>query len=333
MTRRATLRDVAELAGVSVKTISRVVNDSGPVAEETAERVRRAIGELKFQPNPAARSLRVGHDDAVGLVVENIGDPFLATMVATVEARLRADGIFVIVTSGGYAPENERAAVSSIAHRRVAGMIITPTSGSHAYLPVVAPGFPIVFVDRPPVQFETDTVLIDNEQAARGATEHLISYGHRRIAFVGDRLQLFTTYLRHQGFRSALADAGIEVDERIVRTEVIDVATSCEAMRDLLHSDEPPTAVLSANARCSLGVVRALHQEGRSSDLAHVSFDDFDGAESMTPPVTVVYQDPAALGVAAAETLLDRMNGADDPPRHLVLPTRLIVRGSGELRP
>ncbi len=332
MTRPPTLRDVAELAGVSMKTISRVVNGSGPVAEGTERRVRAAIKELGFRPNPAARSLRVGYDDAVGVVIENIGDPFMATLTAGIEERLRDAGKSLIITSGGYPPENERAAVESLAYRRVAGMMITPTSTSHAYLGDILGGVPVVFVDRPPVQFDTDSVLADNEGGAKLATEHLIAGGHERIAFVGDRIGLFTTSFRYQGFRSAMAAADIPILDHLVRTDVVDVETSAAATREMLAGERPPTAVISANARASLGVIRALHQD-EPCVVAHVSFDDFDGAESLSPPVTVIYQDPIGMGRAAAELLLQRLADPSGPSRHVLLPTRMIVRGSGEMPP
>lgn len=332
MGRAPTLRDVAEVAAVSIKTVSRVVNGSGPVATETESRVRAAIAELGFRPNPAARSLRVGVDDAVGLVIENLADPFMATLTASIEERLRESGIFVIVTSGGYAPHNERKAVESLTYRRVAGIIITPTSPSHRYLAEGLAGVPLVFVDRPPVQFDADTVLVDNEGGAKLATEHLLAHGHRRIAFVGDRIGLFTTGLRHQGFRSTMAAAGVPVDEALVRTDVVDPETTLRAVREMLDHPEPPTAMIAANARSSLGMIRGLHEQ-KSCRVAHVSFDDFDMAQSLSPPVTVVTQDPEQMGRAAAELLLDRMGNPERPTKHLLLPTRLIVRGSGETRP
>ncbi len=332
MSRPATLRDVAELAGVSMKTISRVINGSDSVAPATELKVRAAIEELGFRPNPAARSLRVGHDDAVGLVIENIADPFMATLTAGIEQRMRQAGKFLIITTGGYSPENERPAVQSLAHRRVAGMLITPTSPSHAYLERLVPHIPLVFIDRPPVQFDTDSVLVDNEGGARAATEHLLAAGHRRIAFVVNRIGLFTSSLRYQGFRSAMAAAEVPILDHLVRTDVTDVASAARATRQMLAGPEPPTAVMSANALSSLGMIRGLHQD-QPCVIAHVSFDDFDGAESLSPPVTVVHQDPTAMGRAAADLLLQRLEDPTGPSRHVTLPTRMIVRGSGELPP
>lgn len=330
--RRATLRDVADLAGVSIRTISRVINSSGPVAEPTAARVHQAIDTLGFRPNPAARSLRLGRDDAVGLVIENIADPFMAAMTAAVEERMRRHGVFVIVTSGGYDPENERAAVESLVHRRIAGMIITPTSSSHRYLRRERLTFPVVFVDRPPVQFEADTVLADNEGGARRAVEHLIAHGHRHIAFVSDRAQLFTTALRYQGYRTALAAAGIPVEAHLVRADVRGIPAAAAAVRELLTGQDPPTALFSANARTSIGAVGGLHAMG-AARTAHISFDDLENAASLVPALTVVNQDPVHMGEEAADLLLGRMRDPGGPPRHVLLPTRLIVRGSGELPP
>lgn len=332
MSRRPTLRDVADLAGVSIKTISRVVNGSGPVASATEARVRAAIAELNFRPNPAARSLRVGVDDAVGLVIENLADPFMATLTASVEARMREAGIFVVVTSGGYEPQNERKAVENLAYRRVAGIILTPTSPSHRYLADGVVELPLVFVDRPPVQFDADTVLADNEGGATLATEHLLAHGHRSIGFVGDRIGLFTTSLRHQGFRAAMASAGVAVQDHLVRTDVVDTAFTARAVREMLAHPHPPTAIIAANARSSLGMIQGLH-ENQPVRVAHVSFDDFDVAPSLSPPVTVVTQDPVHMGRAAADLLLDRLENPDRPTKHLMLPTRLIVRGSGEMSP
>jgi LacI family transcriptional regulator len=332
MSRHPTVRDVSALAGVSPKTVSRVINDDPAVAPATAERVRAAIRDLAFHPNLAARSLRVGRDDAIGVVVEDIGDPFMAEVTAAVEVAARERGMFVVVTSAGYAPENERVVVGGLANRRVAGLIITPTAGDHSYLSRTPLRFPTVFVDRPPIQYDSDTVLADNESGARMATMHLIGYGHRRIAFVGDRPHIYTTQLRYQGFRGAMFDAGVPVDEQLIRLDAVGTRNSTAAMTALLDLADGPTAVLSANARTSLGVVRALHQRDRT-DIAHVSFDDFEAAESLNPPVTAIHQDPSGLGRQAAALLFDRLGGETGPPRRVVLPVRLIVRGSGELRP
>jgi LacI family transcriptional regulator len=329
------MRDVAARAGVSIKTISRVINGDPGVATATADRVRAAIVELGFHPNPAARSLRVGQDNAVGVVVENIADPYMAAMTGAIEQTARERGMFVLVSSSGYVPENEKPTVLGLVNRRVAGLILTPTSGDHSYLAGgggLPYAVPVVSVDRPAVRLDCDTVLVDNESAARTATEHLLGRGHRHIGFVGDRLTVYTTALRYQGYRAAHSAAGVPVDDSLVcispsAEDDIDAQVSA-----LVRRSPSLTAILSSNARSSLATVRALHRSGRT-DIAHVSFDDFDGAEALTPPVTVVYQDPALMGRRAAELLFERIDGVGVPARHVVLPTELIPRGSGELLP
>lgn len=332
VSRRPTLRDVSVLASVSIKTVSRVINNDPAVAAGTARRVQAAIDELGFHPDPVARSLRSGRDDALGLIVENIADPFMSEVTCAVEEVARERGMFVVISSAGYAPENEQVVVTGLANRRVAGLVLTPTSGDHSYLATDRLRVPVVFVDRPPIQYDADTVVTDNEGGARLATSHLIKYGHRRIAFVGDRLHIYTTRLRYQGYRAAMAAAGLPVDERLVRSDATALEDSTFAMSQLLALADGPTAVMSSSHRTSLGVVRALHQNGRT-DLAHVSFDDFIGAESLTPPVTAIYQDPQRMGRQAAALLFDRINGDTGPFRRVLLPVRLIVRGSGEMPP
>jgi LacI family transcriptional regulator len=329
------MRDVAARAGVSIKTISRVINNDPGVAPATADRVRDAISELGFHPNPAARSLRVGQDNAVGVVVENVADPYMAAMTGAIERAAHERGLFVLVASSGYAPENERPTVLGLVNRRVAGLILTPTSGDHSYLADrggLPYAVPVVSVDRPAVRLDCDTVLIDNESAARTATEHLLARGHRRIGFVGDRLSVYTTALRYQGYRAAHCEAGVPVDESFVRISPVADDDIDIHVTALIEPPAAVSAILSSNARSSLATVRALHRAGRT-DVAHVSFDDFDGAESMSPPVTVVYQDPSLMGRRAAELLFDRIDGERAPARHVVLPTELIARGSGELLP
>jgi LacI family transcriptional regulator len=332
MSRRPTLQDVSALAGVSAKTVSRVVNGDPAVAPATVERVKAAIQELGYMPNPVARSLRVGRDDAIGLVVENLADPFMAEVANAVEEIARERGMFVVITSSGYAPENERPAVTGLSHRRVAGLIIIPTSGDHSYLGQSPVRLPAVFVDRPPIQHDSDTVLVDNEGGARMATRHLIDHGHRRIAFIGDRPHVYTTRLRYQGFRATMQEAGVPIEERLIQVNAMEAQNSTDTTLALLDARNGPTAVISANARIAMGLVRALHLRERT-DIAHVSFDDFPAAESLNPPVTAISQDPRRLGRRAAELLFDRVDGGTGPPRRVVLPVQLIIRGSGELPP
>ncbi|HVC25475.1 MAG TPA: LacI family DNA-binding transcriptional regulator [Acidimicrobiales bacterium] len=329
-----TLRDVGQLAGVSIKTVSRVVNGDPEVAEATAEKVREAIGVLGYRPNPLARSLRTGRDEAVGLVVETISDPFFAAVTEAVEEAAREAGLFLIIASAGATVDEERAVVLGLLHRSVSGLIVVPCrlDYGHERLPIGPGGVPVVFIDRAPEGFSADTVVVDNEDSARRATAHLVAHGHRRIAFVGTSLDRVPLRHRLDGYKRALRDAGIAYDAALVVSHSRGVDATGPILAGVLTMAEPATAVLSANAVAAVDVVRELHGTGRT-DVAFVSFDDFPIADSLTPPVTVHRQDPTLMGRTATELLLRRLRGEDGPARHVVLPTTFLERGSGEIGP
>ena len=331
---KPTLRDVAALANVSIMTVSRVINADPEVTPTTARRVREAIELLNYRPNPLARSLRTGRDEAIGLVVESIGDPFFAAVTEAVEEAARRAGLFLIIASAGRSPDQERAVVLGLLHRSVCGLIVVPCLLKYGKerLPIGTGGVPVVFIDRPPVDLEADTVLIHNEDGARHATSHLIAHGHRRIAFVGTGIERFSLQRRFDGYRSALADAGIAYDPSLLVSYASDEQERAPILSKVLKLRNPATAVLSGNAVASLEVARELHRMERT-DIAFVSFDDFAIADSLTPPVTVARQDPALMGRTAMYLLLRRIRGDVSPPRHELLPTTFIVRGSGEIEP
>ncbi len=315
-------------------TVSRVINAEWEVTSATAQRVREAIEALGYRPNPLARSLRTGHDEALGLVVETIGDPFFAAMTEAVEESARKAGLFLIIASAGKSPEEERAVILDLLHRSVSGLIIVPCLLAYGKerLPIGAGGVPVVFVDRPPIDLEADTVLVHNEDGVRHATAHLIAHGHRRIAFAGTGIERFSLQRRFEGYCNALGDAGIEYDPSLVVSYTPDTRDHPPALTKVLTLRDPATAVLSANEMASLEVVRELHSLART-DIALVSFDDFAIAESLTPPVTVARQDPALMGRTATYLLLRRIRGDTSPPRHVLLSTTFLERGSGEIEP
>ena len=328
----STLRDVARAAGVSIKTVSRVVNGDAEVTSGTAARVREAIAALGYRRNPLARSLRTGYDEAVGLVVERIGDEFFAAVIEAVEESARERGLFLIVASTGTSPEQERAAVDGLVHRSVRGLIVV-TSGLDYGLErfAIGPGnAPVVFVDRPPTGMEADTVVIDNRRAAFEATTHLLGHGHRRIAFVTPSLERYTLRNRFEGYREALAEGGVAYDQSIVLVNPAPMTDVSRSLVELLTREDPPTAIFSSNTVASLRVAAALHSS-RRTEVAFVAFDDFKTADSLVPPVTVVRQDPTLIARSAAELLFERLGGDEAPPKRVVVPTELVARGSGEL--
>jgi LacI family transcriptional regulator, galactose operon repressor len=193
-------------------------------------------------------------------------------------------------------------------------------------------GTPAVFIDRPPEDaLEADVVLIDNVGGAHAGVAHLIEHGHRRIACLADLPGIFTARERRRGYDEALREHGVPVDESLVCVGEHDVAGAQKAMAGLLALAEPPTAVFTGNNRLTVGALRAIQAAGAGTAL--VGFDDLELADMLATPVTVVAHHPAEMGRRAAELLCRRMAGEELPPQRVVLPTHLIVRGSGELPP
>jgi LacI family transcriptional regulator len=327
------MSDVARLAGVSIKTVSRVVNNEPGVHAETAERVLAAIERLGFRRNIGALNLRRGSSTGtIGLVLEDVANPFYSGITRAAEEVARRFGRQVLTGSSDEDPARERELSLEFCARRVDGLIVIPAGRAHSYLmPEIASGMPVVFVDRPPGDVAVDTVLVDNVAGAAGAVTHLAAQGHRRIAFLGDAPSIFTAAERLRGYREGCATAGLRYDERLVAMGPHTPDTVPATVDGLLTGDGRATAVITGNNRITVLTLRAL--AGRVARPALVGFDDFELADLLDPPVSVVSLDPAELGRAAAELLFARLDGDDSPPRRIVLPVRLTPRGSGEVPP
>ena len=329
---RPTMKDVAGRAGVALKTVSRVVNGEPGVRPQVAERVHSAIAELGYRRNDGARLLRKGQTASVGLVLEDIGDPFYSTLSRAVEDVAHQHASLLLTGSSDEDPERERELTLAFCARRVDGLIIIPASENHSYLlPEMAAGLAAVFVDRPPGLIEADTVLSDNRRGAREGVTHLLGGGHRRIGYLGDAPQIYTAARRHEGYLAAMAAASQPVDPSWVTMTPLDRDTVARALARMTGGPAPVTALFCGNNRATALALRELRTSGRR--LALVGFDDFELADLVTPATTVVAQDTAGLGRIAAELLFHRLAGDRDPARRIELPTRLIVRGSGEIPP
>jgi LacI family transcriptional regulator len=324
--------DVARAAGVSIKTVSRVVNNSNKVSTETRQRVLDAVADLDYVRNAAARSLRTGTADVIGIVVDSLADPFFATLVSVVERRALAAGFSVLVAATGRSGHRERTQVTRLAGENVGALLLAPAGNDHDYLTDTARGIPVVLVDRGWENSGYDTVRVHDRTGARMATDHLLDHGHTRIAFISDVSELPTIANRRGGYTDALTVRGLTADAALSRSLVEDLDQIADTVADLLAEPDPPTAIFASNPRAGLGVARGLHRSGRT-DVALVSFGDFPLADSLIPGVTVVDQDPIQIATAAADRLLTRIQGENPAPAEIVLPLTLIPRGSGEVRP
>jgi LacI family transcriptional regulator len=328
------MRDVASTAGVSVKTVSRVVNGEEGVRRDTAARVDAAIERLGFTRNDLASSLRRGRAGALGLVIEDVANPFYSAIARAVEDAAEARGHILITGSCEEDPTRERRLALRLLRRLVDALLIVPAGADHRYLlPELAAEVPIVFLDRPPRGVDADTVLLDNRGGARVGVEHLLSQGHDRIAFVGDSPELYTAAERLGGYRSALADVGVGFRDELVRAGSHDAAGAEQAVRELLElpADRRPTALFTSNNRNTIGALRALH--GAASPIALVGFDDFELADMVARPVTVVRHEPEEMGRLAAELAYARLDDGARPPQRRTIPCELVTRGSGEVGP
>ncbi|MCG5218022.1 LacI family DNA-binding transcriptional regulator [Streptosporangium sp. KLBMP 9127] len=328
------MSDVAREVGVTAKTVSRVVNDEGPVSEETRARVLEAMARLGFQPNLMARNMRIGaRDSTIGLVIPDMGNPFFGTVASGVESAVRPRGLTLIVGSSEETPERERSLISTFLARRVTALLVVPSAGGdHRPMRTErSAGLPLVFLDRPANGLTADSVVSSNREGARSGVAHLIGHGHRRIAFVGDLPDLYTRRERLQGYRDALAGGGIPFDRSLVEIGH-DHEAAAAAVARVLAGRNPATAVFAANNFASTGVILGLARL-RRRDVALVGFDDLPLAEVLEPALTVIAQNPAAIGQAAAELLISRLNGDRSKAQSVVVPTRLIIRGSGEVPP
>ena len=332
--RRPTMREVATLAGVSLATVSRVINAEGSVRADLAERVHEAVTLLGYRRDLTATNLRRAdrQSASIGLVFDDVANPFHAAVLRGVESVARTRGVLPLVGSSDEDADRERELAEAFLSRRVDGLIVVPAGLDHSYLRADRDaGVALVFVDRPPAFIDADCVLSDNAGGAFEATGHLIDAGHRRIGFLGDRRRIFTASERLRGYQDALARRGIAYDEALVRMELHDTAAASEAVAELMAGDDPPTALFSAQNLITIGAVQRLRALDRHRSVALVGFDDLTLADAVEPGLTVVAQNANELGRLTAERLFARLDGDDGPTVQVVVPTTLIERGSGEL--
>lgn len=323
-----TMRDVGVRAGVSTKTVSRVVNNDRYVSDDVRARVLHAIDELQFVRNPLAQTFRKGRDSAIGVAVPDLADPFFSAVVQAIVKETHQRDTAVLITQLGATADEERSAVEALLHRQVAGLIIAPTSSDHRYLTRWQQRTPIMFVDRCAHRIAADSVRHDDERGAQEATSHLLDLGHRRIAFVANSLAIDTPTRRLSGYHRALADRGVAADPALEIKDFADAGLADRILPGLFALADPPTAIFCSASQLSIRLIPWLIAHDRAQ-IGFVSFGDFPMAAELVPSITVIEQDPTALGESAVDRLFTRMESPTRRlKRHLVLPVNLTVRGS-----
>lgn len=329
------MKDVARSAQVSLKTVSRVVNGEATVAPDLTARVQAAIESLNYQPHIGATMLRRsdGRSGTIGLLLEDVGNPFSASLHRAVEDEAHARGVQVLTGSLDEDPERERELTRIFTMRRTDGLIMAPVSADLGHLAGEVADTPMVLVDRPAAGIPADVVLSTNVTGATEAVRHLLAHGHRRVAYLGDFSRISTARHRYQGYVTALRDAGLDPEPALVAQDLHTTAAADTAVMAMLTGPHPPSALFTSQNLITIGAVRALRRLRRHHDVALVGFDDFPLADLLEPAVTVVAQDPATMGRTAAQALFARIDGTAGDHRELWIPTTLIRRGSGELLP
>lgn len=328
---RATLADVARLAGVSAKTVSRVYSAPELVAEETRTRVQEAAQRLLFKPNVLARDLRLGSvTRTIGFVTAEFTNPFYIQVASGIERECSRRGFTMILASATDSTEREREVIETLVAQRVQAIVLVPLGQDYSYLDGERHlGTAIVAVDRPIPNLVADSVLLADADGGYRAAEALIAHGHRRIGFVANPASIYTTRERLKGYRKALAEVAVHDSRQWERTSDDPSLTLDAMVAELLDSDDPPTAIVGGNNRATVAAVRQLRKRGMS--LALIGFDDFEMADAIG--ISVIAHDPAELGREAAELAFKRMSDPTGLPEVAVVPVRYVPRGSGEVPP
>lgn len=328
------MRDVAALAGVGLKTVSRVVNGVPTVSPDLVERVRRAADKLGYRPNLTATNLRRGRTNTVGLLLEDAANPFSAALHRAVENVSRKRGILVLTGSLDEDPAREHELAHALIDRGVDGLLIVPAGRDQSYLIAEQrAGVQVVFIDREPSLIAADAVVSDNQHGAVTAVQHLLAAGHRRVGYLGDSQSILTAQARFAGYSRAMSGAGARLDEANIRHELRTIEAAEQAALSMLRGDNAPTAIFASQNLVTIGAIRALATLGLQDSIALVGFDDFVLADTLRPGITTIAQDPTAIGRLAAGLLFARLDGDRSEPTIQVVPTSLIARGSGEIPP
>ncbi|MFF7188662.1 LacI family DNA-binding transcriptional regulator [Streptomyces sp. NPDC008222] len=349
----ATMADVARSAGVSVATVSHVLNDTRPVLPHTRQAVLDAIDELGYTPNTLARSLVTSRTRSIGLAVSAISNPYFTEILQGVEARAREHGYGLLIADPHDDPEHERDVVRLLHERRVDGVIVAPSADPRGVLALLARHrVPTVFLDRlvspapAPAQEDTagiptgdedthgpfrfDQICAENAAPMARLVTHLAGLGHRRIGLVAGLPGFSTTTERINGYRHGLAAAALPHDERLIVHGDSAAEGAQRATAALLSLAAPPTALVTANNAMTIGALRALRDHGLSvpDDLALVCFDDFAWADLFSPRLTAVAQPSTEIGAEAVRLLLERLDAPDRPSRTVRLPCAFVHRTS-----
>jgi LacI family transcriptional regulator len=325
------MRDVAERAGVSVTTVSHVINETRPVSDELRQRVLAAIDELGYQPNVLARSLRRGETHTIGMIVPDSANPFFAELARGIEDTSFEHGYNLILCNSDGDLDKELIYADVLTEKQVDGILFVAAGVSTDHIRALQERrIPVVIVDREIPDVSVDQVLTDNARGGWLATRHLLELGHRCIGCITGPSDVTPSAERVTGYRQALSEGGIPLDEVLIVKGDFQYGSGYRAARQILARDDPPTAIFTCNDLMAVGAISAAVEMGRQVpvNLSVVGFDDVRLASFANPPLTTIVQPKYEMGVLATTMLLERMRNHDIPPRRRLLDTSLLIRQS-----
>ena len=326
------MKDVAELARVSVSTVSHVMNGTRRVSEETRGDVLAAVEKLSYKPNLLAKGLKTRRTYTIGLLIPDIQNSFFTSVVRGVEDVALSCGYHLFLCNTDEDPGREEEYITELAKKRVDGLMVAPSARRESHFGRLRDeGMPFVFLDRDVEGVDADVVSVDNRTGMRLIAEHLVGLGHQRIGMISGPLDKASGYERHLGLRDALADLGVELEDSLVRFGDFRTSGGREGAGELLDLPSPPTALVTANNQMTLGALLTVNEMGLDvpGDLSVVGFDDPEWAPLTGPPLTTLAQPIYEMGVRAARMLLEGIeDGPDEESRRVLLEPWLVVRES-----
>lgn len=327
------LTKVAEKAGVSIATVSRVINNNSNVNAETRLKVEQAIKSLKYKPNRIAKRLRNKNasSNLLGVLIPDIQNPFYVEVLRGIEDVAYKNGYVLIVCNFSQDEEKEKLYIDTLQSESIDGLIAAPSSEENEkIINLVKSGMPLVCVDRGLNGVDVDLVLVENRNGAYAATEYLAKSGYKRIAYISGIPALPSSRQREKGYLDALVANGISIDRELIKYGDSRHESGVKLCNELLNLPNPPDAIFTGNNLITLGALETIHKRNLKipDDIAIVGFDDMYWSISLNPPLTAVRQPAHEIGKRAAELLIQRINDPSRPTVNMTLKTELMIRSS-----
>jgi len=332
---KVNIKTVANEAGVSTATVSRVLVNFEGVKKNTRKKVLDAIEDLNYEVDSVARSLRQNKTYTIGIIVSNVLSPFYSIIAKSVEEKARKSGYKLILCNGDDDPQKELEYLKILKSNKVDGIILTPTGKNAGYIKnIIGSGINVVLLDRLVEGVDCDSVLVDNYKGSYGAVKHLLGRGYRRIAFIGGYIDRTTGRQRLDGYNKAICDAGLRINNDLIKIGNFKKESGARLTKELLEGAHIPDAIFSSNIDMTLGCLIEIKNAGLSipEDIGIIGFDDPDWSIIVDPPLTAVSQPVYLLGLTATEILLKNINNkrsySGDKPSIITLETSLVIRNS-----